>query len=181
VLPLHHSPPKQLISLDFLRKSSKIAKESRKTSHSRRRYSGLRVHGLVLFADDLEPLAAVRSNLHLVAEAHVVGDVLARHSDIVGDLVDVVPLLGPGKDSRTAQAVDCRMVGIVRVDIPFVFLDLRANPFFPAAADDAAFRRVGQPSAPTCTEAVPPCESIRQNAGCVFGKGRVADQGRSAL
>ncbi|HMF67728.1 MAG TPA: hypothetical protein VK602_08985, partial [Phyllobacterium sp.] len=68
------------------RKSRKIAKESCKTTHSRRRYSGLLVHGLVPFADDLEALAAVVGDLHLVAE--LVGDVLAGHADVVGDLVD---------------------------------------------------------------------------------------------
>jgi hypothetical protein len=91
--------------LDFSRKSSKIVEESCKTTHSRRRYSCQRVHGLVLFADDLEPLATVRGDLHLVAEAHVVGDVLARHADVVGDLVDLIALLGAGQDAGASQAV----------------------------------------------------------------------------
>jgi hypothetical protein len=106
-----------LVSLDFFRKSSKITKESCKTTYSRRRYSCQRVHGLVLFADDLEALAAVRGDLHLVAEAHVVGDVLARHADVVGDLVDLIALLGAGQDAGASQAVDGRMVGLFGIDV----------------------------------------------------------------
>jgi hypothetical protein len=97
---------------------------------------------------------AVGADLHLVAEAHVVLDVLARHADIVGDLVDLVALLGAGEYSSSAQAVDGRMVGIVGVDVPIVFLDLRRNPFLPTPAGDATFLRVGKPAAPPRAQAV---------------------------
>jgi hypothetical protein len=33
-------------------------------------------------------------DLHLILEAHVVLDVLPGHADVVGDLVDLVALLG---------------------------------------------------------------------------------------
>ena len=81
-------------------------------------------------------------------------DVLAGHPDIVGDLVDFVALLGAGKDSRAAQTMDGRVVGVVRFDIPLVLLDLDSDPLLPAAAEGAAFLRVGEPSAIACTEAV---------------------------
>jgi hypothetical protein len=85
-----------LISFNYFRWSRKNRKGSSKTSHSRRRYSRLWVHGLVPLADDLEPLAAVLGDLHLVSEAHVVGHVLARLTDVVGDLIDLVALLAAG-------------------------------------------------------------------------------------
>jgi hypothetical protein len=47
---------------------------------------------------------AVGAYLHLVAESHVVFDVLARHANIVGNLVDLVSLLGAGENARTTQA-----------------------------------------------------------------------------
>ena len=43
-------------------------------------------------------------------------DVLARHADVVGDLVDVVALFGTGQDAGAAEPVNGRMVGVVRVD-----------------------------------------------------------------
>jgi hypothetical protein len=49
-------------------------------------------------------------------------DVLARHADVIGDLVDIIALLSAGKDSRAAQTMDGRVVGVVRFDIPLVFL-----------------------------------------------------------
>jgi hypothetical protein len=66
-------------------------------------------------------------------------DVLAGHADIVGDLVDLIALFSPGQDASAAQAVNGRVVGIVRVNVPIVFLDLAGNPFLPAPADGAAF------------------------------------------
>jgi hypothetical protein len=83
---------------------------------------------------------AVGADLHLVAEPHVMLDVLAGHADIVGDLVDLIALLGAGEDSGPAQPVDGRMVGVVRIDVPIVFLDLGADPFLPAAADASGVR-----------------------------------------
>jgi hypothetical protein len=46
------------------------------------------------------------------------------------------------------------MVGVVRIDVPIVFLDLGANPFLPAATDDAAFRCISEPSPPARAKAV---------------------------
>jgi hypothetical protein len=51
---------------------------------------------------------AIGANLHLVAEPHVVLDVLAGHADIVGDLVDLIALLGAGEDSGPAQPVPAK-------------------------------------------------------------------------
>ena len=81
-------------------------------------------------------------------------DVLPGHADVVGDLVDLVALLGAGEDAGAAQAVDGRMVSVVGIDVPIVFLDLGGNPFFPAAAYLPAFRGVGEPSTPTRAKAV---------------------------
>ena len=94
---------------------------------------------------------AFSTNLHLILEAHVVLDI--RHADVVGNLLDLIPQLAAGKDSRAAQAVNCRMLGVIRLNIPFVFLDLQTNPFLPASANleaSVACRR------PPCFS--PPCE-----------------------
>jgi hypothetical protein len=117
-----------LISFGFLRISCEVRYLSCKTTHSRRGYSGLRVHGLVPFADDLEALATVRGDLHLVPEPHVATDVLRGHADVVGDLVDLVALLGADQDARAAQAMDGRMVSVVGVDIPIVSLGPGPSP-----------------------------------------------------
>jgi hypothetical protein len=51
----------------------------------------------------------IGANLHLVAEPHVVLDVLAGHADIVGDLVDLLALLDAGEDSGPAQPYQRKM------------------------------------------------------------------------
>ncbi len=56
------------------------------------------------------------TDLHLILEAHVVLNVLARHADVVGDLVGFIALLGTGEDAGAAQAMNGRMVGVVGVD-----------------------------------------------------------------
>jgi hypothetical protein len=38
-------------------------------------------------------------------------DVLARHADVVGDLVDLIALLGARQNAGAAQPVDRRVVG----------------------------------------------------------------------
>ena len=68
-------------------------------------------------------------------------DVLARHADVVGDLVDLIALLGAGEDAGAPQPVDRGMVGVLRVDIPFVLLDLGGDPFLPVAAEQLAVLR----------------------------------------
>jgi uncharacterized protein YbjT (DUF2867 family) len=72
-----------------------------------------------------------------------VGDVLAGHADVVGDLVDVIALLATGQHARATEPVDRRVVSLFGVDVPLVFLDLRGHPFLPALADNAAFLCVG--------------------------------------
>jgi hypothetical protein len=75
------------------------------------------------------------------------GDVLTSHADVVSDLVDVMALLGAGQDAGAAQAVDGRIIGLFRVDVPFVFFGLVAYPFLlPEAADFFAFLGVGEPA-----------------------------------
>ena len=93
-------------------------------------------------------------DLHLIFEAHVVLDVLPGHADVVGDLVDLVALLGPRQDAGAAQAVDGRMVSVVGLDVPIVLLDLGGNPFFPAATYLPAFRGLGKPATPTRAQAI---------------------------
>ena len=88
-------------------------------------------------------------DLHLILEAHVVLDVLPGHADVVGDLVDLVALLGARQDARAAQAVDGRMVSVVGLYVPIVLLDLGGDPFFPAATYLPSFRGVGKPATPT--------------------------------
>jgi hypothetical protein len=61
-----------------------------------RPYNRAGVRGLVLLVDETKTLLAVGANLHLILEAHVVLDVLAGHADVVGDLVDLISLLGAG-------------------------------------------------------------------------------------
>jgi hypothetical protein len=97
-------------------------------------------------------------DLHLILEAHVVLDVLPGHADVVGDLVNLVALLGARQDAGAAQAVDGRMVGVLGIDVPFVFLDLGGNPFLPALAELAAFRCVSEPAA----------TARAQTVGCVL-------------
>ena len=108
MLPLHHSPPKALIYHNFFRKFCNQSQEFCKPGDLQRPYSRTGVRGLVLVVDETKPLLAVGANLHLVAEPHVVLDVLAGHADIVGDLVDLIALLGAGEDSGPAQPVDRR-------------------------------------------------------------------------
>jgi hypothetical protein len=78
----------------------------------------------------------------------VVLDVLARDVDIIGDLVDLVALLGAGEDAGAAQPVNRRVVGVLWIDVPVVLLDLGGNLFLPATADLLAFRRTLKPAAP---------------------------------
>jgi F0F1-type ATP synthase epsilon subunit len=59
-------------------------------------------------------------DLHLILEAHVVLDVLPGHADVVGDLVDLVALLGARQDAGAAQAVDGGLVSVVGLDVPIV-------------------------------------------------------------
>jgi hypothetical protein len=73
-----------------------------------RPYSRASVRGLVLAVDETKSLLAVGANLHLVAEPHVVLDVLTGHANIVGDLVDLIALLGAGEDSGPAQPVPAK-------------------------------------------------------------------------
>ena len=105
-------------------------------------YSRACVRGLVLLVDKTKSLLAVGADLHLVAEAHVMLDVLAGHADIVRDLVDLIAFLGAGEDSGPAQPMDGRMVGVIRIDVPFVLLDLGGDPFLPPAANLASLRDV---------------------------------------
>jgi len=74
-------------------------------------------------------------------------DVLARHADVIGDLVDLVALFGPSKDSGAAQAVNRGVIGVFGVDVPFVFLNLGGDPFLPAPAEFAPLWGVGKPAA----------------------------------
>ena len=45
-------------------------------------------------------------------------------------------------------------VSLFGIDVPIVFLDLGANPFFPAPADHPAFLRVGEPASPAGAQAI---------------------------
>jgi hypothetical protein len=49
-------------------------------------------------------------------------DVLARHADVVGDLVGLIALLGARQNAGAAQTVDGRVVGVLGVDVPIVLL-----------------------------------------------------------
>ena len=71
-------------------------------------YSRACVRGLVLLVDKTKSLLAVGADLHLVAEPHVMLDVLPGHADIVGDLVNLIAFLGAGEDSGPAQPMDGR-------------------------------------------------------------------------
>jgi hypothetical protein len=66
-----------------------------------------------------------RSNLHLVPEPHIVRDILARHPDIVGDLVVLVALFRARQDTDASETMDRRMVDIVRFDIPLAAAPLK--------------------------------------------------------
>jgi hypothetical protein len=69
-----------------------------------RPYSRAGVRGLVLAVDETKSLLVIGANLHLVAEPHVVLDVLAGHADIVGDLVDLIAS-GTGSNSDVIAAL----------------------------------------------------------------------------
>jgi hypothetical protein len=47
-------------------------------------------------------------------------DVLARHADVVGDLVGLIALLGARQNAGAAETVDGRVVGVLGVDVPIV-------------------------------------------------------------
>ena len=81
-------------------------------------------------------------------------DVLSRHTDVVGDLVNLVALLSAGEDASLAQPVNCWMVGVVGINVPIVFLDLGTNPFLPAATGDTAFWGVSESASPPRAKAV---------------------------
>jgi hypothetical protein len=102
VLPLHHSPSKALISHNFFWKFCNQSQEFCKPGDLQGPYSRACVRGLVLLVDKTKSLLAVGADLHLVAEPHVMLDVLAGHADIVGDLVNLIAFLGPGQDSGPA-------------------------------------------------------------------------------
>jgi len=81
-------------------------------------------------------------------------DVLARHADVVGDLVDLVALFGTGQDAGAPQPMNGWVICIIRIDIPFIFLDLGGDPFLPFAADEATFLCVGEPASPARAQTV---------------------------
>ena len=57
-------------------------------------------------------------------------DVLARHADVAGDLVDLIALLGARQNACAAQTVNGRVVGLDGVDIPLVFFTWAATYSF---------------------------------------------------
>ena len=79
-----------------------------KPSELLRSYSRAGVRGLVLAGHQTKRLLAVGADLHLVAEAHVMIDVLARPADIVSDVVEVAALLCARRDAGTAETTDGR-------------------------------------------------------------------------
>jgi hypothetical protein len=85
-----------------------MAGEFSKCGHLQRPYSRAGVRGLVFTATDAgyqaQPILTVGADLHLAAEAHAVLDVLARHPDVVGDLIDLVVLPGAGRECRCQAA-----------------------------------------------------------------------------
>jgi len=125
-----------------------------------RPYSWVGVRGLVLFGDKAQPLLAIGGDFHLVAESHVVLDVLAGHADVVGDLVDPIALLGACQDAGASQAVDGRMIGVLGVDVPEVFFDLTGDQLLPTLAELLAFGRIGEPSPIARAQAVGGCIAL---------------------
>ena len=84
MLPLHHSPPKTLISHNFFGKFCNQGQEFCKPGDLQGPYSRACVRGLVflcwalvLLVHKTKPLLAVGADLHLIAEPHVMLDVLA--------------------------------------------------------------------------------------------------------
>jgi hypothetical protein len=98
---------KRLILQHFFRGFANFQNSLAKPPLARGRYSCNGVHGLVLW-DELEPFLAVGGDLHLIAESHIVLNVLAGHADVVGDLVDPIALLGARQDAGASQAADGR-------------------------------------------------------------------------
>ena len=68
---------------------------------------------------------------HLIFEAHVMFDHLARHADVIGDLLDIVTQCSSRKNSSATKAVNRRMLRVQGIDIPIVFFNLVSDPNFP--------------------------------------------------
>jgi hypothetical protein len=79
--------------------------------------------------DHFQAFSAIRIDAHLVQESHIVVDHLARHPDVVGDLINIEAFHPAHQDAGTAQTMDGRPLYIIRVDFPCLFLDL-FNLFF---------------------------------------------------
>jgi hypothetical protein len=109
----------------------------------------------------------VGGDLHLVAEADVVLHVLARHTDVVGDLVDVIAVLGAGEDTGPAQPVNGRVVCVFRIDVPFVLPGLRSKPRSECAVPRESVWRPGVdgPCAPEGSRENIPTSNNRSDPG----------------
>ena len=66
-------------------------------------------------------------------------DVLTRHANVIGDLVNIVSLLGPSENASAAQPMNGWVIGLVGIDIPIVLFDLGADLLLPALAEGATF------------------------------------------
>jgi hypothetical protein len=75
-------------------------------------------------------------------------------------LVDFIALLGAGKNAGAAQSVDRRMVGVLGINVPFVFPDLARDPFLSAATQLLAFWSIRRPVAPARAQADFPSPGI---------------------
>ena len=89
VLPLNYAPPN---NADIARFFMQFYKSERKVLQIR---GGLDLYRAIrgsrlLSLDDFEALPPIGSDGHLIAKPHIVVDRLARHADVVADLVNVV-------------------------------------------------------------------------------------------
>jgi len=68
------------------------------------------VHGLGFYLEQPRPCGAAGGNLHLVLKSHIALDHLARHANVVGDLIDLTTERISQQDARAAQPMDCGIV-----------------------------------------------------------------------
>ena len=79
-------------------------------------------------------------------------DDLARHADVVRDLIDVVPGHPPRQDAAAAQAMNGWVRRLLGIDVPLILLDLLCDPGLPILAELRPVFSI-EPTVPALAEA----------------------------
>jgi len=70
----------------------------------------------------------IRRHAHLIFEAHIVFHSLARHSDIVCDLIYAIPFRPTQQNAGASQPMDGGSFGILCIQFPVISSDLLSQP-----------------------------------------------------